>query len=74
VHGTDHVELGETGVRDLFGDQRFGDHTDHLAALFERRVGYYPHQADPPAAVDQPEPAARYLLSHPPRGLRVSRA
>ena len=59
----DDVQLGQAGVRDLAVDQRLRDDADSLAAGLEHCVGDDAHQAELPAAVDEPEAARRSAAS-----------
>ena len=58
VHGRHDNELARAVMRDLALDHRLRDHADHLAAVREGRVGQRAHHPAPPAAVDDPDPAA----------------
>ena len=59
VHAGDGVELGAVGVGNLAAGERIGDHPDHLAPGIERAARHSSHQPEPPAAIDDPDPALR---------------
>ena len=54
-------ELGAAAVRDFMVDQRLRDDAIDLAAGVEHGVGDDPHQAEPPAAIDQVDAALGHL-------------
>jgi hypothetical protein len=55
MHGFNHAELAEAGMRDLALEQRARHDADNPAARGEGRVRHRAHQADPAAAIDDRE-------------------
>ena len=55
MHGFNHAELAEAGMRDLALEQRARHDADNPAARCEGRVRHRAHQADPAAAIDDRE-------------------
>ena len=66
-------KLGQSLVGELALDELLRNDAHDLAAAGERRVRELAHQADAPAAVDEPE-AARAISAERPRRVEIGRA
>ena len=64
VHSRNHAKLAAFVVGDLAVDHRLGDHADDMAARRHGRFGKRTHQAQPPAAVDNVDPARGQCFAH----------
>src|SRR5919206_2923312 len=73
VHGGDHLQPRQPGVRELVVHQVLGDDADDVAAGVQGGVGDHAHQSGAPAAVDDADARAGEPGGEPGNGGSVGR-
>ena len=68
MHGGDDAEFREAEMGDLLVNQRLRHDADDMAAATKRRIGQYPHEAGPAAAIHEHDPLPRQTCAQIARG------